>query len=372
MAAYEPKTEEELGDLVAGAVREKTPLEICGLGSKRALAPEPEGLDVLSLAGLSGILSYEPEELVISAWAGTPLDEIEEALAERNQHLAFEPPDLRGLLGGKARGTIGGAVASGLSGPRRLSAGAVRDHVLGLVGMTGKGQAFQTGGRVVKNVTGYDLSKLCTGSWGRLAVLSRVTLKVLPAPPETRALIAEGLAPEDGARLLRRAAASPYQVSGSAMVIEEGSARVLLRLEGRADEIDRRAAALTNYCEASLERVETDEAIRLWQDVRDLRALEGESEIWRLNGPRAKCEEFVAALPGSIKLVDWAGARIWFSGAPLPTSGWLSERGARAQCFLGESLASLPPASPALAALEDRVHLAFDPYDVLNPHRARG
>ena len=185
-----PTTPEELKELIAWAAAEEAALEILGAGSKRALGRPVEAERRVHLAGLAGITLYEPAELVMAARAGTPLAEIEERLAASQQQLAFEPPDYGLLLGGAAKGgTIGGAFACNLAGPRRIKAGAARDHLLGVQAATGRGELIKSGGRVVKNVTGYDLCKLLTGSFGTLAVMSEVTFKVLPAPPETATLL---------------------------------------------------------------------------------------------------------------------------------------------------------------------------------------
>ena len=161
-----------------------------GQGSKLALGKPMTCDQVLDLSGLSGVVDYAPEELVVTLRAGTPMREVEALLAQRNQMLAFEPPDLGPLLGREAgQGTLVGAVMGNLAGPRRLSAGAARDHLLGFSGVNGRGEAFKSGGKVMKNVTGYDLSKLLAGSWGTLAVLDEVSVKVLPAPDQTRTLM---------------------------------------------------------------------------------------------------------------------------------------------------------------------------------------
>src|SRR5262245_2838718 len=184
MAADDPIRPRDAGDVTAAvqwALANSKTLEIVGQGSKRALGRPAQTDATLDLSAIAGVTLYEPEELVLSARAGTLLAEIERLVAANNQELAFEPMDYGPLLGAApGQGTIGGALATNLSGPRRLKAGAARDHFLGVTAVSGHGRAFKSGGRVVKNVTGYDLCKLLAGSWGTLAVMTDVTLKTLP------------------------------------------------------------------------------------------------------------------------------------------------------------------------------------------------
>src|SRR5438128_557601 len=188
--SLKPRDAKAVEEAVQWAVSEGKTLEIVGSGSKRAIGRPTQTDATLDLSALSGITLYEPEELVLSARAGTPLKEIETLLASRGQHLAFEPMDCGPVLGGSSgAATIGAMLATNLSGPRRIKAGAARDHFLGFHAVSGRGEAFKSGGRVVKNVTGYDLSKLMAGSYGTLAVLTEVTLKVLPKPESTRTLV---------------------------------------------------------------------------------------------------------------------------------------------------------------------------------------
>ena len=210
----EPRTAAEL----AAAVRESAgPLELLGAGSKRGLGRPVNSGQHLDLSHLSGIRLYEPEELVLTAGAGTRLAEIEQALAAKRQMLAFEPPDLGPLYGMPAgEGTLGGMLACNLAGPRRPKAGAARDHFLGALAVNGQGEIFKTGGQVVKNVTGYDLCKLLAGSFGTLAALAEVTVKVLPAPEHERSLLLPGLEDAAAVAIMTRALGSAAEVSGAA------------------------------------------------------------------------------------------------------------------------------------------------------------
>src|SRR4029453_10899227 len=200
---------------VQWALAEGKALELVGQGSKRAIGRPAQTDLTLDLSGLSGVTLYEPEELVLSAKAGTPLAEIEALVASKGQQLAFEPMDYGPILGGTpGRGTIGGALAANLSGPRRIKAGAARDHFLGVSAVSGRGEIFKSGGRVVKNVTGYDLCKLIAGSWGTLAAMTEVTIKVLPSPETEATVLIAGLAPAQAVDAMTGAMGSSCDVSG--------------------------------------------------------------------------------------------------------------------------------------------------------------
>jgi len=238
-----PETEAQLVEAVAGALAQSTPLDLVGAGSKRGFGRPTNAARTVSLRRLAGIRLYEPEELVMSAGAGTPVAEIEATLAANGQMLAFEPPDLGMFYGGaKGAGTIGGAFACNLAGPRRVKAGAARDHILGVRAVSGRGESFKSGGRVVKNVTGYDLGKLLAGSFGTLAAMAEITFKVLPAPEVTRTVVLQGLDDAAAIKAMERALGSPNEVSGAAHV--PAWRTTLLRLEGIAASVAARAAAL--------------------------------------------------------------------------------------------------------------------------------
>ncbi len=252
MTRFAPADLAELRDAVAGALAAEEPVEIVGGGSKRALGRPLQTPHVLDLSRLAGIRDYAPSELVLTAGAATPLAEIERALAECGQMLAFEPPDWRALLGGPRRTdrepTLGGALACNLSGPRRIKAGAARDHFLGFRGVSGRGEIFKAGGKVVKNVTGYDLCKLMAGSYGTLAALEEVTVKVLPRPETVATVLFRGVAPGPASRLMAAALGSPHEVSGAAY-LPSGTAglrdgRVALRVEGPAPSVAARRDSL--------------------------------------------------------------------------------------------------------------------------------
>ncbi len=239
-----PRDENDLVAAAQWALAEGKTFEVVGGGSKRAIGRAAQWDVTLDLSAFAGITLYEPAELVLSAKAATPLAAIEAALAANRQELAFEPIDYGPLLGQSAgQGTLGGVLAANLAGPRRIKAGAARDHFLGFRAVSGRGEAFKSGGRVVKNVTGYDLSKLLAGSWGTLAAMTEVTLKVLPRAETEQTVVAHGLSDADAIRALAAAMGSEAEASGAAHLPAEvaaqlpsdlarGEALTVLRLEG--------------------------------------------------------------------------------------------------------------------------------------------
>src|SRR5262245_46461095 len=244
-----PHAARDVEEAVQWAQSRGAALELVGGGSKRVIGRPAQTDLTLDLSGLSGVILYEPEELVLSAQAGTPLDEIEVLLAAKGQHLAFEPIDYGPLLGGApSRGTIGGVLAANLCGPRRIAAGAARDHFLGFEAVSGRGETFKSGGRVVKNVTGYDVSKLIAGSWGTLAALTTVTIKTLPRPQTQATVAVSGLDDATAVRAMGAAMATSCDVSGAAHLPDAVALRIglgvaanrsltLLRLEGVAPSV---------------------------------------------------------------------------------------------------------------------------------------
>src|SRR5260370_700299 len=249
MARLLPADLDELRDAVAGALAAEEPVEIIGGGSKRGLGRSLQTPHLLDLSRLSGIREYAPSELVLTAGAATPLAEIERTLADSGQMLAFEPPDWRELLGDGGEPTLGGAPAGTLSGPRRLKIGAARDHFLGFRGVSGRGEIFKAGGKVVKNVTGYDLCKLMAGSYGTLAALEEVTVKVLPRPESVATVRFAGIDPAPAVRLMAAALGSPHEVSGAAYLppataLPVAAGSDALRVQGPAPSLACRRASL--------------------------------------------------------------------------------------------------------------------------------
>jgi glycolate oxidase FAD binding subunit len=374
---FSPGSEEELAHVVAGA---RVPFVVEGSGSKCGLGQPMAELPVLSLASFNTVKLYEPEELVLEAGAGTPLDQIEALLATANQRLAFEPPDFSRLLQSNQRGTLGGMVACALSGPRRLTAGAVRDHVLGVRGVNGRGEIFKAGGRVVKNVTGYDISKLVTGSFGTLAALTSITLKVLPKSETEVTLLAKTDDAKAAGVLMRAAMQSPHDVSSAAFVPGNG---VALRVEGIEVSVTSRLQSLVNHLGGDFEQIPEVQSQRLWRGIRDLDhfQLAEERALWRISvaptdGP-GLAELLAAKFEGRFSL-DWAGGLIWLD-VPAGEDG----HAAAIRAEVGSGHAVLMTASDdvrqrarvfhpqpsALALLTRKVKQAFDPKGLFNPHR---
>jgi glycolate oxidase FAD binding subunit len=362
-----PKTCEELARIIGQAAAEGRKLELCG-GASKAGVGAPRQAEPVELTAFSGILDYDPAELVLTAGAGTPLAEIEAAAAEQGQMLAFEPFDHGPLFGrpeGKA--TIGGAIAAGVSGSRRLSRGAARDHLLGFKAVSGRGEAFVGGGRVVKNVTGYDLCKVMAGSWGRLAALTEVTLKVLPHPQLARSLAIDGLDPAQAVELMSRAMGSQADVAAAAH--EPGF--TVIRLEGFGPSVEARAGVLRRLS-AGLRAMAQEDAEQFW--ARQRRPLRGRETLWRISVPPGRAPEVVAALEGDWTM-DWAGGLIWSAGEDAAAVRAAAEAaGGHAMLVRGtESLRAripaLHPRPAGVAALEARVRAAFDPAGVFETGR---
>ena len=313
MTQFLPADLAELRDAVAGALAAGEPVEMVGGGSKRALGRPLQTPHLLDLSLLSGIRDYAPSELVLTAGAATPLAEIERALAECGQMLAFEPPDWRALLGSDGeptcQPTLGGALACNLSGPRRIKAGAARDHFLGFRGVSGRGEIFKAGGKVVKNVTGYDLCKLMAGSYGTLAALEEVTVKVLPRPETVATVLFSGVAPGPAVRLMGAALGSPHEVSGAAYLpsgtagLREG--RVALRVEGPAPSVmARRDSLLAEHRGAGTAELLGDaESAALWRAIGEVAPLlePGEHAVWRISVAPARGAELGEALARALE-----------------------------------------------------------------------
>src|SRR5690348_18099984 len=246
MARFRPQDGQELAKLISWAAGDGEALEVIAGGIKRGLGRPVEAPHLLDATGFTGIEAYEPEELVLTAKPGTPLAEIEAMLDRAEQMLAFEPGDWGEMLGVDAgRQTLGGMLACNLAGPRRIKQGAARDHLLGFHAVSGRGEGFKAGGRVVKNVTGYDLSKLMAGSYGTLAVLTEVTVKVLPKAQARTTLILRGQPARKAIALLNKALGQPFDITGAAWLSDfGGTSLTALRLEGFEDSVADRAAAL--------------------------------------------------------------------------------------------------------------------------------
>ncbi|HLZ73993.1 glycolate oxidase subunit GlcE [Phenylobacterium sp.] len=381
---WTPKTAAEVAEIVAGAGGAGRALEIVGGGTKRGIGGGPAADGVLSLASLSKVIDYAPEELVLTAQPGVTLAALEKLVAAQAQMLPFEPPHLAKLLGAKGRPTLGGALAANLSGPRRIRAGAARDHFLGLEAVTGRGELIKAGGKVVKNVTGYDLSKLMAGSWGTLAVLTEVTIKVLPAARTETTLLLFGLADARANAAMVAAMNAPVEVSGAAHLPQAAAARAplkgqmavtALRLEGFAASVaaraDHLAAALKGFGRA--ERLDAGHSRQFWAQVREVEAFHKDPRpLWRISVPPAMGASVGEAVAGEA-LYDWGGGLVWLltDAEPQGVRAAVKALGGHATVYRGDAPAFEPLEGP-LAALTARVKAAFDPKGVLNPGRMGG
>src|SRR3989440_1418701 len=366
MVTFVPSDLGELRDAVAEALAAEEPLEIVGGGSKRALGRPVQAAHTLDLSRLSGIRDYAPSELVLTAGAATPLAEIERALAEQGQMLAFEPPGWCGLLGVEdAAPTLGGILACNLSGPRRIKAGAARDHFLGFRAVSGRAEIFKAGGKVVKNVTGYDLPKLMAGSYGTLAALEEVTVKVLPRPEAVATVLFAGVAPEAAGRLMAAALGSPHEVSGAAY-LPSGTAMpltlpvrpgtVALRVEGPAPSVAfRRDALLHEHRESgAASTLDASGSLAFWRAIGEVAPLSalGERAVWRISVAPARGAAIGAALARILDAVwylDWGGGLLWLAVAEQGEGGAATIRAAiRGNDGQGTGHATLVKGSPAL------------------------
>ena len=363
---------------VRAAHDSRTPLRIQGRGTKAAMLRPVQAADTLSTRRLSGITLYSPNELVVSVRAGTPVRELEAELARAGQHLVAEPPNLSGLVG-EGEPTVGGMVAANLSGPRRVSGGATRDHVMGVRVVNGAGEVLRFGGRVLKNVTGLDLPKLLSGSHGTLGVLTEVTLKVLPMSEDTGSLVFPGVAPAAAVALMSAGLGSPYGVSGAAWVPEgPGSGpAALLRIEDCATSVSYRLGRLREDLGGTI--LPAAESRAAWGAVRDMAPLcpaPGEA-VWRVLVRPSRGPGVLAALPDARGMLDWGGGLVLLAGAPVlhdrvcaaarAAGGvWTVLRGPEP---MRAAVHVVPPEPPALHALTRRVKAALDPRGIFNPGR---
>jgi glycolate oxidase FAD binding subunit len=389
-----PTTEQGVIEAIQSAHDAAEPLAIAGRNSKQGLLRPVQAARTLSTAGLTGITLYSPSELIISARAGTTLAEIEAEVAARGQHLVAEPPDFSALFGQVQPQTIGGIVASNLSGPRRIAWGAMRDHVMGVRAVNGTAEPIHSGGRVLKNVTGLDLCKLLTGSHGTLAVLTEITLKVAPAPEQRATLVLRNLPPAQAVAALSAALGSPYAVSGAAHLPAAQSGFIpgltpgpttLIRLEDFAPSIayrsDRLRADLAPFGPVGL--LDDTQSRLAWTAIRDcapFAAMPG--ALWRISVRPSRGPHVAAALEqafGAAWFLDWGGGLVWIAGPATTEAHDAVAATARAHGgthtlfrapeTLRAAVAVIPPEPAALSAIAARVKAAFDPKGILNPGR---
>jgi glycolate oxidase FAD binding subunit len=392
---------------VRAALAGEQPLEIIGHGGKRLIGQPMATNALLDLSALNAVTSYEPNELIITVQAGAPLADVQSLIDSKNQQFAFEPVNTRQLLGTPDIGTVGGMIGAGLAGPRRIKAGGARDHLLGAHAVSGFGDSFKAGGRVVKNVTGYDLCKLLAGSWGTLAVMTEVTLKVMPRPESERTLILHGLDDRAANRAMTAALGSPFDVSAAAHLpnsalraplhglAELGSLRqavTLLRLEGIAASAVHRAAALATVLApfGAVEILEDAASAAVWSSVRDVQPFAaygslGAWPVWRIVCPPASggaLGEQLARDSGGDVIYDWGGGLIWAALPPKPDAQAALVRQRvdavgghatliRASEQVRHDVDVFHPQPSGLAGLSERVRHSFDPKNILNRGRLR-
>lgn len=384
----QPASADEAAATVRRLAAARTLVRIEGGGTRQAIGRPIQTAATLSSRELAGITLYEPAEMVISVRTGTPLSDLEAALAEKGQMLPFEPPDHRRLLGSTGEPTVGGVVAGNLSGPRRLAAGACRDALIGLRFVDGRGELLRTGGRVMKNVTGLDLAKLLCGSWGTLAFLVEATFKLLPRPEAELTLLFDGLSEDRAVALLCAAMGTPFGPTGAAHLpagVGGSRARTLLRLEGFAEAIryraDRLAERLREHGPA--ERLEGAASAALWRAIRDVEPLvePRERAIWRLSLPPKRGAEAVARIraerPCEV-VYDWSGGLVWLATDEEGDAGCGLVRstaaafGGHAMLMRGSRelrtrIAPFHPPAERVGVLEARIKQTFDPLGLFQP-----
>ena len=395
----------DVEQVVRSALASEQPLEIVGHGSKRLIGQPMVTNALLDLSALNAVTAYEPNELIITVQAGAPLADVLSLIDSRNQQFAFEPIDTSLLLGGSDMGTVGGMIGAGLAGPRRIKAGGARDHLLGAHAVSGFGDSFKAGGKVVKNVTGYDLCKLLAGSWGTLAVMTEVTLKVMPRPETERTLALRGLDDITANRAMTAALGSPFDVSGAAHVPNSAfraasgvlsdlassrRAITLLRLEGITASAVHRAAALREVLApfGGAEIFEDAASAAIWSSVRDVQPFAAQGAlgawpVWRIVCPPASggaLGQTLARDTGGDVLYDWGGGLIWAALPPKADAQATLVRTRvdavgghatllRASEQLRRNVDVFHPQQGGLAALSERVRHSFDPKNILNRGR---
>ncbi|MBR2117415.1 MAG: FAD-binding protein [Pseudomonadota bacterium] len=396
----------DVEDAVRSALAAEQPLEIIGHGSKRAIGLPTATNAVLDLSALNAVTSYEPNELIVTVQAGAPMADLLSLIDSKNQQFAFDPMDTSVLLGTpRGAGTVGGMIGAGLAGPRRIKAGGARDHLLGANAVSGFGDSFKTGGKVVKNVTGYDLCKLLAGSWGTLSVMTEVTLKVMPKAETERTLVLRGLDDVAANRAMTAALGSPYDVSGVAhlplSVFRDtggglaglGSSQqavTLIRLEGIGASVPHRAGSVSKALASfgAAEMIEDDASAALWASLRDVTPFAasgslGAWPVWRIVCPPASGGAFGQALAretGGDVIYDWGGGLIWAALPPAadahaallrqrlkPIGGHATL--VRATDQVRTTVDVFHPQDAGVAALGRRVKASFDPKNILNRGR---
>jgi glycolate oxidase FAD binding subunit len=399
---FRPADEREIARFLAAATARGEPVEIGGNGTKRGVGRPLQAAQAMTTQSLTGVTLYEPTEMVMSARSGTPLARIEEELARKNQRIAFEPLDLGPALGMAAgAASIGGVFAANLSGARRIAVGAARDHLLGVRAVTGKGDVVKSGGRVMKNVTGYDVARALAGSWGTLAMLTEVTFKVAPVPEETATLMVLGLPDAIGVEMMCAAMGTPYEVSGTVHVDAaltsrlrhaglqaQGKAVTALRLENFSKSIAYRRDRLTDALKAYgvVGTLDHENSVAFWQELGQLSPFAPTptaTALWRISTRPTLSVKLVTAMRRFMScavMYDWSGGLIW---AEVPGDG---DAGAadirrlmasydghatliRADASVRATLDVFQPLEPGVDRIQRKLKETFDPAGILNPSR---
>ena len=400
LANMRPVDEREFARLLAEATATTTPVALAGAGTKANIGRPINATTQLSTRALRGITLYEPSEMVMSARTGTALAQIEDALSARRQMLAFEPIELAPLVGVQAgQGTIGGVFATNLSGARRIRVGAARDHLLGVRAVSGGGEVFKSGGRVMKNVTGLDLCRGLAGSWGTLAVMCEVTFKVQPMPEETATLILLGLPDEIAVEVLCEAMTTPYEVSGAVHLQhslvarlwydglrEQGQAVTALRLENFAKSVAYRKARLMEHLKAygEIHELDSENSLAFWGELRQLSVLQdNDAPLWRISTAPTAGPKIVAAISAYMRchaFYDWSGGLVWAEVLPTTDAGAadirrvIATHGGHATLIRAEpqvraAVEVFQPLEAGPDRLSRRLKATFDPAGILNPGR---
>jgi glycolate oxidase FAD binding subunit len=395
MSDFIPETEAEAGAIVRDHAARRAPLAVFGGNTRRGFGNAVAAEATLRSTGLSGIVAYNPGEMVMTVKAGTPVSVVEAALGEGGQMMAFEPADHRPLMATESEPTIGGVFAANVSGPRRFVAGAARDSLLGVRFVNGRGEIVKAGGRVMKNVTGLDLAKLMAGSHGTLGLITEVTFRAPPRPKTEETVVVSGLNDAEAAGIMAAVMALPVEVSGAAHLpltvawkflggsLPEGEATVL-RIEGLPGSVEARAKKLSDAMGrmGGVNRLDTDSSSRLWREIRDVLPFADGTErpVWRVSMAPGIAHQLVAALRlevGVDAFYDWQGGLVWLRMEAEP-DGDLVRRfihalgGGHATLLRASSTAraasaSFQPQPEAVALLSRRVKESIDPDGIFNP-----
>jgi len=399
-----PKNEKELAEIIKKFYKSNYPIEVLGSGSKRQIGKQLQCTKTISLSKLDGIIEYLPEELYIKIKAGTNIEKIESELKKNKQELAFEPIDFGYLFLGKSNyGTAGGQVACNISGPRRFKSGSIRDHILGFRAVNGRGEIIKSGGTVVKNVTGYDLSKLICGSYGTLVALTEITFKVLPLAEESKTLVIHDLTIDSSPHYLEKAISSSNEVSGASFLpidpickncemnientfklndLEYKGSLTAIRVEGSKQSINERVENLKkelNILNFKVSILETFQSEILWRKIKNLEFFsKTKNNIFRISIPPSECAKLIYELPNMFKyFLDWGGALIWMEACKLSEKKFES---IRTKVVKHNGYISMIKNSNQLPFVEDvftinsarfnisqNIKKSFDPKGILNP-----